>query len=80
MPPAGRNAKNRKKGLLFVNKKKQKNFDFFDVPRTMPNGREAEQKVFGAFFQKRTAFLTLAGCCALLQLRAGTVSALAMIK
>jgi hypothetical protein len=46
----------RKEALLFVNKKQQKNFDFFYVTRTVPNGPEGEQKFFGSFFQKRTAF------------------------
>jgi len=45
----------RKKGLLFVNKKKQKNFYFFVGTLPVPHAREAEQKFFGSFFQKRTA-------------------------
>jgi hypothetical protein len=49
-------SKTRKKELLFVNKKKQKNFDFFDVASPVPQGCEAEQKFFGSFFQKRTSF------------------------
>jgi hypothetical protein len=42
-----------------VNKKKQKNFDFFDVALPLPHRREAEQKFFWFFFfKKRTsAFL-----------------------
>jgi hypothetical protein len=32
-----------------VNKKKQKNFDFFVGLRTVAHSREAEQKFFGAF-------------------------------
>jgi hypothetical protein len=37
-----------------VNKKKQKNFDHF-WPEALQRPREAEQKFFGSFFQKRTA-------------------------
>jgi hypothetical protein len=45
-----------KKGLLFVNKKKQKNF--FNLDRAVETSSgPAEQKFFGSFFQKRTAFL-----------------------
>jgi len=44
-----------RKELLFVNKKKQKNFDFFDVSLSVQHGPEGEQKFFGSFFQKRTA-------------------------
>jgi hypothetical protein len=41
----------RKKELLFVNKKKQKNFvNFWPVAVQRP--REAEQKFFGSFFKK----------------------------
>jgi hypothetical protein len=43
----------KKKELLFVNKKKQKNFDYF-WPVALERPREAEQKFFGSFFQKRT--------------------------
>jgi hypothetical protein len=39
-----------------VNKKKQKNFDFFDVALLVSHPPEGEQKFFGSFFQKRTAF------------------------
>jgi hypothetical protein len=42
------------KGLLFVNKKKQKNFLFIGTvpkPGTVPQW----MKFFGSFFQKRTA-------------------------
>jgi hypothetical protein len=46
-----------KQAVLFVNKKNQKNFDSQDVTRTVPHPREAEQKFFGSFFQKRTASL-----------------------
>jgi hypothetical protein len=49
------NQRVRKQAVLFVNKKQQKNFDVFDVPPLVPHGREAEQKFFGSFFQKRTA-------------------------
>jgi hypothetical protein len=37
-----------------VNKKKQKNFDNF-WPVALQRTREAEQKFFGSFFQKRTS-------------------------
>jgi hypothetical protein len=40
--------KTSKKELLFVNKKKQKNFDSHGVPLTVPAPREAEQKFFGS--------------------------------
>jgi hypothetical protein len=40
-----------------VNKKKQKNFIGF-WPVVLERPREAEQKFFGSFFQKRTAFFT----------------------
>jgi hypothetical protein len=43
----------KKKELLFVNKKKQKNFNNF-WPVAFERPREAEQKFFGSFFQKRT--------------------------
>jgi hypothetical protein len=43
----------KKKELLFVNKKKQKNFNNF-WPVALERPREAEQKFFGSFFQKRT--------------------------
>jgi hypothetical protein len=43
----------KKKELLFVNKKKQKNFNHF-WPVALERLREAEQKFFGSFFQKRT--------------------------
>jgi hypothetical protein len=46
-----------KQALLFVNKKKQKNFNFFDVTRTVEHRREADQKFFAAFFQKSSASL-----------------------
>jgi len=46
------------KVLLFVNKKKQKNFDFFDVALSLPHTREADQKFFGSFFQKRTSYFS----------------------
>jgi hypothetical protein len=36
-----------------VNKKKQKNFNNF-WPVALERSREAEQKFFGSFFQKRT--------------------------
>jgi hypothetical protein len=42
--------KDKKKELLFVNKKKQKNFDFFDVALAVPNPPEGERKFFGSFF------------------------------
>jgi hypothetical protein len=45
-----------RRALLLVNTKKQKNFDLFDVTQTVAQNREAAQKFFGAFFQKRTAF------------------------
>jgi hypothetical protein len=45
----------RKKALLFVNKKKQKNFlsngDSARATTPLPQG---EKKFFGSFFQKRT--------------------------
>jgi hypothetical protein len=41
-----------------VNKKKQKNFDYF-WPVALQRLREAEQKFFGSFFQKRTTFLSM---------------------
>jgi len=44
-----------KQARLFVNKKQQKNFDFADVALPVPQAREAEQKFFAAFFQKRSA-------------------------
>jgi hypothetical protein len=43
----------KKKELLFVNKKKQKNVNNF-WPVALEQPREAEQKFFGSFFQKRT--------------------------
>jgi hypothetical protein len=47
-----------RKQLLFVNKKKQKNF--FTLDRGVGNTRgPEEQKFFGSFFQKRTAFFPL---------------------
>jgi hypothetical protein len=49
----------KQEALLFVNKKKQKNFDFFDVALFVPHRPEGEQKFFGSFFQKRTACLRL---------------------
>jgi len=45
-----------KKALLFVNKKKQKNFDTLD-PGGFTTRAQKEQKFFGSFFQKRTFFL-----------------------
>jgi hypothetical protein len=39
-----------KQALLFVNKKKQKNFDSL---RALSTPREAEQKFFGYFFSKK---------------------------
>jgi hypothetical protein len=48
-----------KEALLFVNKKKQKNFDFFVGLRPVSHSPEGEQKSFWFFFfRKRTAF-----CC-----------------
>jgi len=44
--------KRRKKELLFVNKKKQKNFNYF-WPRAVPTPREAEQKSFLVLFFKK---------------------------
>jgi hypothetical protein len=44
-----------KQARVFVNKKQQKNFDSHDVTRTVAHAREAEQKFFAAFFQKRSA-------------------------
>jgi hypothetical protein len=41
----------KKKELLFVNKKKQKNFDNF-WPMALERSREAEQKFFASFFKK----------------------------
>jgi hypothetical protein len=47
----------KEKSLLFCEQKRsKKNFDFFDVALPVPHPREAEQKFFGSFFQKRTAF------------------------
>jgi hypothetical protein len=48
-----------KEALLFVNKKKQKNF--YSLGRrpwalAVQTARSSEQKFFGSFFQKRTAF------------------------
>jgi len=49
--------KKEKKSLLFCEQKRsKKNFDFFVVTGTVEHTREAEQKFFGSFFQKRTAF------------------------
>jgi hypothetical protein len=51
--PAPPCAGEKKQELLFVNKKKQKNFNHF-WPVALERPREAEQKFFGSFFQKRT--------------------------
>jgi len=40
-------------GLLFVNKKKQKNFDSHHVPPPVGHTREVEQTFFGYFFSKK---------------------------
>jgi hypothetical protein len=48
-----------RKGLLFVNKKKQKNFIRWHPSFLGKTGAKGE-KFFGSFFQKRTCFLT--GC------------------
>jgi len=49
----------KKKALLFVNKKKQKNFNCF-LTGVFPTPREAEQKSFlVTFFQKSNVFLPL---------------------
>jgi len=54
----------RKKVLLFVNKKKQKNFARGGYwPVSVSHRREAEQTFFGAFFQKSTSsFLSSWSC------------------
>jgi hypothetical protein len=45
-----------KEALLFVNKKKQKNFDFFVGLRPVSHPPEGEQKFFWFFFfKKRTS-------------------------
>jgi hypothetical protein len=48
-----------KQALLFVNKKKQKNFDFLMWLRTVGHTREAEQKFFWFFFFKKKNFFLL---------------------
>jgi hypothetical protein len=47
----------RKEERLFVNKKKQKNFDSYDVALPLPRTPEGEQKFFASFFQKRSSSL-----------------------
>jgi hypothetical protein len=48
----------KKKEVAFLKKSSAKNF-CSSGPRAFPTPREAEQKFFGSFFQKRTAcFLT----------------------
>ena len=49
----------RKQALLFLKKKKQKNF-WSRCRGVSRNARLRKQKFFGSFFQKRTAFLLLA--------------------
>jgi hypothetical protein len=49
-----------KKEHLFVNKKKQKNFEFFDVSLSVQHGPEGKQKFFGSFFPKKNCLRTLA--------------------
>jgi len=46
--------------LLFVNKKKQKNFNFLWDEAALCQQPPTWQKFFGSFFQKRTACLTTA--------------------
>jgi hypothetical protein len=46
--------KRSQQAVLFVNKKNQKNFNNFR-PVALERPREAEQKFFGSFFQKRTS-------------------------
>jgi hypothetical protein len=71
MPTWGRMAKTagesktKKQALLFVNKKKQKNVDFFVVRRPLSRRPEGEQKFFGSFFLKKNIFLLKA--CALFE-------------
>jgi hypothetical protein len=44
----------RKQALLFCEQKRsKKNFNSLDVPRPVPNPREAEQSFFGSFFSKK---------------------------
>jgi hypothetical protein len=45
--------------LLFVNKKKQKNFDSYGLTEMVPPRREAEHKLFAEFFKKGSS------CCLL---------------
>jgi hypothetical protein len=48
-----------KERLLFVNKKKQKNFVTLGLRRWRHRAHAPEsKKFFGSFFQKRTAFLS----------------------
>jgi hypothetical protein len=47
--------KARQASTSFGEHKAAKNFDLFDVTETAAQNREAAQKFFGAFFQKRTA-------------------------
>jgi hypothetical protein len=52
--------KARQEGLLFLKKKKQKDFAPFGRSRIappVPDCAAKEQKFFGSFFQKRTSFL-----------------------
>jgi len=51
-----------KQALLFVNKKKQKNFDFFDVTSAGATQARSGAKVFLVlFFQKKNCFLKIIG-------------------
>jgi hypothetical protein len=51
--------KRRKQALLFVNKKKQKNFDFFDMSAAGVSQARSGAKVFWFFFSKKNIFLPL---------------------
>jgi len=55
----------RRKNLLFVNKKKQKNFVTWSAP-TVAGAFQSEQKFFASFFQKRCFLPTLAIAAAVL--------------
>jgi hypothetical protein len=47
----------RKQALLFCEQKRsKKNFDSHVVATQVPQPREAEQKFFASFFQKRSSF------------------------
>jgi hypothetical protein len=50
--------KNSKQELLFVNKKKQKNFDFFEVTPVGVTRSRSGAKVFCFFFSKKKVLLS----------------------